>query len=171
MALASSYAADCTSESDRNVGIGWFHGSMFFGFAAGPIFGGFVGMSSGPMVIFYTALVNLPMDSAQMARQITDGYIGYADGGHSIPNSLCSRKLSQPVETSSFNYILGETLYRQNKAAVMDGESSRRKSPPDIRCQEYVQTKCAAKSDRTGNRQYDHVWCFYGGHECHAALF
>ena len=57
MALASSYAADCTSESDRNVGIGWFHGSMFFGFAAGPMFGGFIGMSRGPMVIFYTALV------------------------------------------------------------------------------------------------------------------
>ena len=57
MALASSYAADCTSGSDRNVGIGWFHGSMFFGFAVGPMFGGFIGMSRGPMVIFYTALV------------------------------------------------------------------------------------------------------------------
>ena len=90
MALASSYAADCTSESDRNVGIGWFHGSMFFGFAAGPIFGGFIGMSGGPMVIFYTALVNLPMVSTQTARQIIDNNIGYACGGHSIPNSLCS---------------------------------------------------------------------------------
>ena len=90
MALASSYAADCTSESDRNVGIGWFHGSMFFGFAAGPIFGGFIGMSGGPMVIFYTALVNLPMISTQMARQISDNHIGYPGGGHSLPNPLCS---------------------------------------------------------------------------------
>ena len=57
MALASSYAADCTSESDRNVGIGWFHGSMFFGFAVGPMLGGFIGMSRGPMAIFYTTLV------------------------------------------------------------------------------------------------------------------
>ena len=123
MALASSYAADCTSESDRNVGIGWFHGSMFFGFAAGPMFGGFIGMSGGPMVIFYTALVNLPMDFTQTARQITDSYIGYAGDGHPIPNPFRSRKLSRSVRTSSFNYVLSETLFRQNKAAVMDGES------------------------------------------------
>lgn len=90
MALASSYAADCTSESDRNVGIGWFHGSMFFGFAAGPIFGGFLGMSGGPMVIFYTALVIPPMVSIQIARYITDNHIGYAGRGNSIPNPLCS---------------------------------------------------------------------------------
>ena len=90
MALASSYAADCTSESDRNVAIGWFHGSMFFGFAVGPMFGGFIGMSGGPMVIFYTALVYLPMVSTETARQITDNHTGYAGDGHSIPNPLCS---------------------------------------------------------------------------------
>ena len=90
MALASSYAADCTSESDRNVGIGWFHGSMFFGFAAGPMFGGLIGMRGGPMVIFYTASVNLPMVSTQTVRKVTDNNIGYAGGGHSIPNPLCS---------------------------------------------------------------------------------
>lgn len=59
MAIASSYAADCTSESERNVALGWFHGSMFFGMAAGPIFGGYIGMSGGesrPMLIFYIAL-------------------------------------------------------------------------------------------------------------------
>ena len=89
MALASSYAADCTSESDRNVGIGWFHGSMFFGFAVGPVFGGFIGMSRGPMVIFYTALV-LAYGLYTNGRQITDNRIGYASGGHSIPNPLCS---------------------------------------------------------------------------------
>ncbi|KAI9765806.1 MAG: Hippocampus abundant transcript 1 protein [Geoglossum simile] len=59
MALASSYAADCTRDSERNVALGWFHGSMFFGMAAGPAFGGYLGMSGGesrPLLIFYTAL-------------------------------------------------------------------------------------------------------------------
>ncbi|KAF2848071.1 tetracycline-efflux transporter-like protein [Plenodomus tracheiphilus IPT5] len=59
MALASSYAADCTRSEDRNVALGWFHGSMFFGMAAGPAFGGFLGMSGGksnPMLVFYTGL-------------------------------------------------------------------------------------------------------------------
>lgn len=90
MVLAMSYAADCTSKSDRNVGIGWFHGSMFFGFAAGPMFGGLIGMSGGPMVIFYTALVNPPIVSTQLARKIGANHIGYADGGYSIPYHLCS---------------------------------------------------------------------------------
>ncbi|MCJ1380001.1 Hippocampus abundant transcript 1 protein [Xylographa soralifera] len=60
MALASSYAVDCTQDNERNVAIGYFHGSMFLGMAAGPIFGGYLGMSGGesrPMLIFYTALV------------------------------------------------------------------------------------------------------------------
>ncbi|KAI4123479.1 MAG: hypothetical protein LQ338_005243 [Usnochroma carphineum] len=59
MALASSYAADCSKNSERNVALGWFHGSMFFGFAAGPVLGGYIGMSQGqsrPMLIFYVAL-------------------------------------------------------------------------------------------------------------------
>jgi MFS family permease len=61
MALASSYAADCTKLDDRNVALGWFHGSMFFGMAAGPVFGGYLGMSGGksnPLLIFYTGLVS-----------------------------------------------------------------------------------------------------------------
>ena len=60
MALASAYAADCTSHSERSVALGWFHGSMFFGFAAGPLLGGFLGMSNGqsrPMLVFNLALV------------------------------------------------------------------------------------------------------------------
>ncbi|MCJ1389444.1 Hippocampus abundant transcript 1 protein [Xylographa bjoerkii] len=60
MALASSYAVDCTQDNERNVAIGYFHGSMFLGMAAGPIFGGYLGTSVGesrPMLIFYTALV------------------------------------------------------------------------------------------------------------------
>lgn len=60
MALASSYAADCTQSKDRNVSLGLFHGSMFFGMAAGPAFGGYLGMSSGksnPLLVFYTGLV------------------------------------------------------------------------------------------------------------------
>lgn len=61
MALASAYAADVTQMADRNVALGLFHGSMFFGMAAGPVAGGFIGMSSGksnPFLIFYTALVS-----------------------------------------------------------------------------------------------------------------
>ncbi|MCJ1467856.1 Hippocampus abundant transcript 1 protein [Pseudocyphellaria aurata] len=60
MALASSYAADCTEDSERNVALGWFHGVMFFGMAVGPIFGGYLGMIGGksrPLLIFYTALI------------------------------------------------------------------------------------------------------------------
>ncbi|KAI4125422.1 MAG: hypothetical protein LQ338_004255 [Usnochroma carphineum] len=59
MALASSYAADCSNKSETNVALGWLHGSMFFGFAAGPVLGGYTGMSQGqsrPMLIFYVAL-------------------------------------------------------------------------------------------------------------------
>lgn len=89
MALASSYAADCTEHSERNVAlgqsrlciyaycmnmlksiiysfshshIGWFHGVMFFGMAVGPMFGGYLGMVGGksrPLLIFYTALVGI----------------------------------------------------------------------------------------------------------------
>ncbi|KAL8819213.1 MAG: hypothetical protein Q9191_007780 [Dirinaria sp. TL-2023a] len=46
--------------SERNVALGWFHGSMFFGFAAGPALGGYIGMAggqNGPMLIFYAGLV------------------------------------------------------------------------------------------------------------------
>jgi MFS family permease len=60
MALWSSYAADCTKLEDRNMALGWFHGSMFFGMAAGPVLGGYLEMSGGesdPLVIFYTGLV------------------------------------------------------------------------------------------------------------------
>lgn len=62
MALASAYAADCTSHSERSVALGWSQGSMFFffGFVAGPLLGGFLGMSNGqsrPMLVFDVALV------------------------------------------------------------------------------------------------------------------
>ena len=60
MALASSYAADVTKMEDRNVALGWFHGSMFFGMAAGPAAGGYLGMIGGksnPLLIFYVGLV------------------------------------------------------------------------------------------------------------------
>lgn len=62
MVLASSYAADCTKSEDRNVALGFFHGAMFFGMAAGPAFGGYLGMSSGksnPLLVFYVSLVSV----------------------------------------------------------------------------------------------------------------
>ncbi|KAL9585328.1 MAG: hypothetical protein Q9212_001587 [Teloschistes hypoglaucus] len=68
MALASSYASDCSDNSERNVALGWFHGSMFFGFAAGPILGGYIGMSAGhsrPMLIFYIALVTTRRETSK----------------------------------------------------------------------------------------------------------
>ncbi|KAF2865347.1 major facilitator superfamily domain-containing protein [Massariosphaeria phaeospora] len=59
MALASSYAAYCTSLSTRTTALGYFHGNMFFGMAAGPALGGYLGMSSGAsnlLLVFYTGL-------------------------------------------------------------------------------------------------------------------
>ena len=78
MALGSSYAADCTEKNDRNVALGWFHGSMFFGMAAGPVFGGSLGMSSGksnPLLIFYAGLVKFLLDYLVL---FIDQLAGYA---------------------------------------------------------------------------------------------
>ena len=78
MALASAYAADCTSHSERSVALGWFHGSMFFGFAAGPLLGGLVGMSNGqsrPMLIFNVALVGTDLEWVNSADDKSRSYV------------------------------------------------------------------------------------------------
>ncbi|KAI9676073.1 MAG: Hippocampus abundant transcript 1 protein [Caeruleum heppii] len=59
MALVSSYATDCTSEQDRNVALGWIHGSMFFGMAAGPALSSALSAWGGqqkPLMSYYYSL-------------------------------------------------------------------------------------------------------------------
>ena len=93
MALASSYASDCSSDSGRNVALGWFHGSMFFGLAAGPMLGGYIGMSDGqsrPMLIFYIAQVNLQVFPIAEKQGLTNHRVGYASIWHHIPRDFCA---------------------------------------------------------------------------------
>jgi len=57
MALAHSYATDCTPPSRRNVAFGYFHGCLFTGIAVGPIIAGYVVKATGKVVtMFYVAL-------------------------------------------------------------------------------------------------------------------
>jgi MFS family permease len=64
MALAYSYASDCTSPQKRNVAFGYFHGCLFAGIAVGPVVSGYVidwrekyvGKTEAVLLIFYIAL-------------------------------------------------------------------------------------------------------------------
>ncbi|KAF2791201.1 tetracycline-efflux transporter-like protein [Melanomma pulvis-pyrius CBS 109.77] len=64
MALAHSYAADCTPPQRRNVAFGYFHACLFTGIAIGPILSGYliearekaVGRSEAVLLVFYIAL-------------------------------------------------------------------------------------------------------------------
>ena len=57
MALATSYAADCTPPSRRNTAFGYFYGCMFGGVALGPFISGKIVAASGSVLsIFYIAL-------------------------------------------------------------------------------------------------------------------
>lgn len=64
MALAHSYATDCTSPQRRNVAFGYFHACLFAGIALGPIAAGYiinarekyVGKTDAVLLIFYIAL-------------------------------------------------------------------------------------------------------------------
>ncbi|KAJ4298130.1 hypothetical protein N0V90_006029 [Kalmusia sp. IMI 367209] len=64
MALAHSYAADCTSPQKRNVAFGYFHACLFTGIAVGPVLSGYViswrekyvGKTEAVLLIFYIAL-------------------------------------------------------------------------------------------------------------------
>ncbi|KAJ9665793.1 hypothetical protein H2201_004101 [Coniosporium apollinis] len=57
MALAHSYATDCTPPSRRNVAFGYFHGCLFSGIALGPILAGYIIKWTGSVLsIFYVAL-------------------------------------------------------------------------------------------------------------------
>ncbi|KAL8979948.1 MAG: hypothetical protein Q9177_006007 [Variospora cf. flavescens] len=107
MALASAYAADCTSASERNVALGWFHGSMFFGFAAGPVLGGYIGMSDGksrPMLIFYIALVMRILGIAFLLLF--------------VPESLLHRQ-ARPTQSQAEPKSLRQTLLEKTKFLQM----------------------------------------------------
>lgn len=64
MAIAHSYAADCTSPQKRNVAFGYFHACLFTGIAVGPVLSGYViswrekyvGKTEAVLLIFYMAL-------------------------------------------------------------------------------------------------------------------
>lgn len=64
MALAHSYATDCTSPQKRNVAFGYFHACLFTGIAVGPVLSGYViswrekyvGKTEAVLLIFYIAL-------------------------------------------------------------------------------------------------------------------
>jgi len=56
MAIAHSYAADCTPASSRNVIFGYFHGFLFTGIAIGPILAGYIIKQTGDIItMFYLA--------------------------------------------------------------------------------------------------------------------
>ena len=57
MALAHSYAADCTPPAKRNVAFGYFHGCLFSGIALGPLLAaGIIKATGGIIIMFYLAL-------------------------------------------------------------------------------------------------------------------
>ena len=58
MAVAGSYAADCSTAEERAVSFGYFQGILFLGIALGPALGGMLIKSTGsPLSVFYAALV------------------------------------------------------------------------------------------------------------------
>ena len=57
MALAHSYASDCTPPEKRNAAFGYFHGCLFGGIALGPIISGKIVAATGnTLSIFYVTL-------------------------------------------------------------------------------------------------------------------
>jgi len=64
MALAHSYATDCTPPQKRNVAFGYFHACLFTGIAVGPVVAGYVineraryvGKTQAVLLVFYIAL-------------------------------------------------------------------------------------------------------------------
>ncbi|EMC98764.1 hypothetical protein BAUCODRAFT_31036 [Baudoinia panamericana UAMH 10762] len=57
MAIANSYASDCTPPQRRNVAFGYFHGCLFTGMAAGPIIAGYLVKYTGKIVIVFYILL------------------------------------------------------------------------------------------------------------------
>ncbi|KAK3067678.1 hypothetical protein LTR53_015316, partial [Teratosphaeriaceae sp. CCFEE 6253] len=57
MAIANSYATDCTPPQLRNVAFGYFHGCLFSGLAIGPIIAGYLVKFTGKIVIVFYVLL------------------------------------------------------------------------------------------------------------------
>ena len=57
MAIANSYATDCTPPSERNVAFGYFHATLFTGIALGPILAGYIVKDTGKIVIVFYILL------------------------------------------------------------------------------------------------------------------
>ena len=57
MALSYAFASDCIIPERRNVVFGWYQGSLFGGFALGPILAGYVVKATGKLLsVFYIAI-------------------------------------------------------------------------------------------------------------------
>ncbi|GAB1739322.1 hypothetical protein NU219Hw_g4065t1 [Hortaea werneckii] len=56
MAIANSYATDCTPPAARNVAFGYFHICLFLGIALGPIAAGYMVKATGQVVIVFYVL-------------------------------------------------------------------------------------------------------------------
>ncbi|KAF1997126.1 MFS general substrate transporter [Amniculicola lignicola CBS 123094] len=57
MAIAQSYATDCTPPQKRNVAFGYFHACLFGGIAIGPVAAGYIIKKTGSvLMVFYIAL-------------------------------------------------------------------------------------------------------------------
>jgi hypothetical protein len=81
MAIAHSYASDCTPSNKRNVVFGYFHGCLFTGIATGPIIAGFIikltgevismfYLACGAHILFVLLLVFVIPESVPRARQL-----------------------------------------------------------------------------------------------------
>jgi MFS family permease len=57
MAIANSYATDCTPPAMRNVAFGYFHGCLFTGLALGPVLAGYLVKATGKIVIVFYILL------------------------------------------------------------------------------------------------------------------
>ena len=58
MAVARSYAADCTTIKKRAISFGYFQGALFLGIAVGPALGSFIIKATANVLnVFYAALV------------------------------------------------------------------------------------------------------------------
>ncbi|KAK4541309.1 hypothetical protein LTR36_008067 [Oleoguttula mirabilis] len=59
MAIANSYATDCTPPHGRNIAFGYFHGCLFTGLALGPILAGYLVKRTGQIVIVFYILLGV----------------------------------------------------------------------------------------------------------------
>ena len=115
MAIANSYAADCTPPARRNVAFGYFHGCLFTGIALGPILAGYMVKVTGKIVIvfyvltavhlFFVAFVGLAVpESLSKRRQFAAREIHkktveeFGVASDWLPSQLRSLNLLEPLK-------------------------------------------------------------------------